>query len=86
VPVIFGLTASLTGRGPSFRVPVVLSLVIAALTQAIYPYLYAQLLSRQPDFTLLLVLSARNVLYVVLFLWAVAAIIEALRPDPELLP
>ncbi len=83
VPVIFGLTASLTGRGPSFRVPVVLSLVIAGLTQVIYPYLYSQLLQRQPDFTLLLVLSARNVLYVVLFLWAVAAVVDAIRPDPE---
>lgn len=83
VPVVFGLTASLIGKGPSFRVPVVLSLVIAGLTQAIYPYLYSQLLSRQPDFTLLLVLSARNALYVVLFVWAVAALVEAIRPDTE---
>lgn len=83
VPIVFGLTASLTGRGPSFRVPVVLSLVIAGLTQAIYPYLYSQLLQRQPDFTLLLVLSARNVLYVVLFVWAVWAVIEAIRAEPE---
>ena len=86
VPIVFGLTASLTGRGPSFRVPVVLALVIAGLTQAIYPYLYSELLSRQPDFTLLLILSARNVLYIVLFVWAVAAIVEAMRPDPELVP
>ncbi len=48
VPIVFGLTVSLTGRGPSFRVPVVLSLVIAGLTQAIYPYLYSQLLSASP--------------------------------------
>jgi len=86
VPIVFGLTASLTARGPSFRIPVVLSLVIAGLTQAIYPYLYSQLLERQPDFTMLLVLSARNVLYVVLFLWAVAAVIEAIRLEPELVP
>ena len=43
--------------------------MIAGLTQAIYPYLYSQLLGL--DFTLLLVLSARNVLYVVLLVWAV---------------
>jgi hypothetical protein len=85
VPVVFGLTASLTGRGASFRTPVVLSLVIAGLTQAIYPYLYSQLLQRQPDFTLLLVLSARNVLYAVLFVWAVVAVIDAIRADPEVL-
>jgi hypothetical protein len=85
VPIVFGLTASLTGRGASFRTPVVLSLVIAGLTQAIYPYLYSQLLQRQPDFTLLLVLSARNVLYAVLFVWAVVAIIDAIRADPEVL-
>ncbi|HEX7834843.1 MAG TPA: hypothetical protein VF479_05175 [Pseudolysinimonas sp.] len=85
VPIVFGLTASLTGRGASFRTPVVLSLVIAGMTQAIYPYLYSQLLQRQPDFTLLLVLSARNVLYAVLFVWAVVAIIDAIRTDPEVL-
>ena len=37
------------------------------------------------DFTLLLVLSARNVLYVVVLVWAVAAIVDALRYEPELL-
>jgi hypothetical protein len=81
VPLIFGLTASTTGRGPSFRVPVVLTLVIAGLTQAIYPYLYDQLLGL--DFTLLLVLSARNVLYIVLLIWAVVAVVDALRFEPE---
>lgn len=81
VPLVFGLTMSITGRGPSFRVPVVLTLVIAGLTQAIYPYLYSQLLGL--DFTLLLVLSARNVLYVVLLIWAIVAVVEALRYEPE---
>jgi hypothetical protein len=84
VPIAFGLTMSLTGRGLSFRVPVVLALVIAGLTQAIYPYLYSQLLGL--DFTLLLVLSARNVLYVVLLLWAVAAVIDTIRYLPERTP
>jgi hypothetical protein len=77
VPIVFGLTLSVTGRGPSFRVPVVLSLVIAGLTQLIYPYAYAQVIGL--DFTLLLVLSARNVLYVVLLLWAVTTLVETIR-------
>jgi hypothetical protein len=81
VPIVFGLTMSLTGRGRSFRVPVVLALVIAGLTQTIYPYLYSQLLGL--DFTLLLVLSARNILYLVLLIWAVAAVVDALRYEPE---
>lgn len=83
VPIILGLTVSATARGRSFRVPVVLSLVIAGLTQAIYPYLYSQLLQRQPDFTMLLVLSARNALYAVLFVWALAALVDLIRPKSE---
>jgi hypothetical protein len=81
VPVALGLTASLTGRGGSFRTPAVLTLVIAGLTQLIYPYLYGQLLSL--DFTLLLVLSARNILYLVLLVWAVRAALDAIRYEPE---
>ncbi|HWM34431.1 MAG TPA: hypothetical protein VNR36_09375 [Pseudolysinimonas sp.] len=81
VPMALGLTASLTGRGPSFRSPAVLTLVIAGLTQLIYPYLYNQLLGL--DFTLLLVLSARNVLYLVLLIWAVNAVVEAIRYEPQ---
>jgi hypothetical protein len=82
VPMLFGLITSIAGRGPSFRTPVVLTLVIAGMTQAIYPYLYSQLLGL--DFTLLLVLTARNVLYVVLLVWAVTAIVDAIRYHPEL--
>jgi hypothetical protein len=82
VSLIFGLTASITGHGPSFRTPVVLTLVIAGMTQALYPYLYDQLLGL--DFTLLLVLSARNVLYIVLLFWAVMTVIDALRYGPEI--
>jgi hypothetical protein len=84
VPLVVGLTASVTGRGPSFRVPVVLSLVLAGLTQLIYPYLYGQLLSL--DFTLLLVLTARNVLEVALLAWAVFAVVEAIRSEPRPAP
>lgn len=81
VPIVFGLTASLTGRGPSFRVPVVLGLVIAAATQAIYPYLYGALLGL--NFVMLLGLTARNILYLVLLIWAVSAIVDAMRREPE---
>jgi hypothetical protein len=81
VPIVFGLTASLTGRGPSFRVPAVLGLVIAAMTQAIYPYLYGELLGG--DFVMLLLLTGRNILYLVLLIWAVSAIVDAMRREPE---
>lgn len=81
VPIVFGLTASLTGRGPSFRVPVVLGLVIAAATQAIYPYLYGALLGL--NFVMLLGLTGRNILYLVLLIWAVSAIVDAMRREPE---
>lgn len=84
VPIALGLTASLTGRGGSFRTPAALTLVIAGLTQLIYPYLYGQLLSL--DLALLLVLSARNVLYLALLVWAVRAVLDAIRYEPELPP
>lgn len=84
VPIVLGLTASVAGSGASFRVPVVLGLVIAGLTQAIYPYLYGQLLAL--DFTLLLILSARNVLYLALFAWAVAALIGLVRREEPVRP
>jgi len=81
VPIVLGITASITGRGGSFRVPATLGLVIAGLTQVIYPYFYDQLLGL--NFTMLLVLSARNLLYVVLLVWAVVAVVDALRYEPE---
>jgi hypothetical protein len=81
VPIVLGLTASITGRGGSFRVPAILGLVIAGLTQLIYPYLYDQLIGL--NFTMLLILSARNVLYIALLLWAVVAVVDAVRFEPE---
>jgi hypothetical protein len=84
VPIVFGLTASLTGRGPSFRVPMVLGLVIAAATQALYPYLYGALLSL--NFVMLLGLTARNILYLVLLAWAVVAVVDEMRREPVGVP
>jgi hypothetical protein len=78
---VLGLTASITGKGGSFRVPAILGLVIAGLTQLIYPYLYDQLIGL--NFTMLLILSARNVLYIALLLWAVVAVVDAVRFEPE---
>jgi hypothetical protein len=74
VPIILGLTTAASGLGPSFRTPATLGLVIAGLTQLIYPYLYDQLLNL--NFAMLLVLSARNFLYLVLLIWAVRALLE----------
>lgn len=69
IPVVLGLVIARRGEGPSFRTPAVLALAIAALTQVVYPYLYLELL--RLDVALLVVLSARNALYLVLLGWAV---------------
>lgn len=86
VPVVYGLLCAAAGRSRSFRVPAVLALVTAALTHAFYPYLYGQLLGT-PNLLMVMVLSARNVLYVALVAWAVVALVELVRrPRPEFLP
>ncbi len=72
VPVVLGLAWQAWG-GVSFRVPAVLGLVIAALTQIVYPVLYSSLLSLDPR--MLVVLSARNLLYVALLAWAVGQLV-----------
>jgi len=82
VPIVFGLSTAATGRGSSFRFPAVLALVIADLTQLIYPYLYDQLLNL--NFWMLLLLTARNLLYLVLLAWAVWSMTRLLSPGVEL--
>ena len=77
VPIVFGLMTHASGLGRSFRVPAALGLVIAGLTQVFYPYLYTDLLAAK--LPLVLVLTARNVLYVALFAWAVVALAEVVR-------
>ena len=64
-PIILGLLM----RGRSWRLPAVFGLVIAALTQLVYPHLYDLLLGADP--AMVLVLSVRNALEVVLLGWAV---------------
>lgn len=77
VPIIAGLVTSAAGHGHRFRTPATITLVIAALTQLIYPYLYNYVLWVNP--LMLVVLSARNVLYFALLAWAISAILHSLR-------
>lgn len=77
VPIVLGLATSAAGHGRSFRFPATLALVIAALTQLIYPYLYLELLYLNP--LLLGVLTVRNILEFVLLGWAVLAVVDAPR-------
>lgn len=72
VPIVLGLV---TRDGPSFRVPAAVGLVLAALTQVIYPYLYNALLALHP--LMLVALTVRNALEFVLLGWAVRAIATA---------
>jgi hypothetical protein len=67
-PVILGLLAAQKGA-KSFVIPALIVLIIAGLTQAVYPYLYSMLLSTQ--LPMLIVISARNILLIMLFGWAV---------------
>jgi hypothetical protein len=62
-------------------VPSLLGLSIAALTQSFYPYLYGQLLSLRID--MLVALTARNLLYIPLFVWACWALVTALVEHRE---
>jgi ABC-type multidrug transport system fused ATPase/permease subunit len=75
VPVILGLSTRLAGHGRSFRSPATIVLVLGALTQAFYPYLYSYLLGL--NVVMLVVLSVRNALVVVLLGWAVVAVWRA---------
>jgi len=79
VPIVLGLSTAATGRGTSFRFPAALALVIAGLTQLIYPYLYDQLLAL--NVWMLLVLTARNLLYLTLLAWAVWTMTRLLSPE-----
>jgi hypothetical protein len=77
VPVILGLATNAMGHGRSFRTPAALVLAIAALTQAIYPYVYTSLLELDP--LLLVILTARNILLFVLLAWSVALLWQLSR-------
>ncbi|MEP6480923.1 MAG: glycosyltransferase 87 family protein [Rhodoglobus sp.] len=79
VPIVLGIVTRVAGHGRSFRTPAILGLVIAALTQVIYPYLYDWLLALNP--LLVSALTVRNVLEFVLLGWAVHAVIRSPLAD-----
>lgn len=77
VPVLFGLVTARRDEGMSFRVPATLALMIGAFTHAVYPYAYGDLLRLETG--VLVALTTRNALYVVLFAWAVTALVGVCR-------
>jgi hypothetical protein len=77
VPVILGLATNAMGHGRSFRTPAIIVLVIGALTQTFYPYIYTSMLDLNP--ILLIVLSARNVLIFVLLIWSIGVLWQLAR-------
>ncbi len=80
-PVILGLLV----RGRGWRMPAVLVLAIAALTQLVYPYLYQWLLVADPF--MVLVLTLRNLLEVVLLGWALRQVWRStVEADPPAAP
>ncbi|HEY2644275.1 MAG TPA: glycosyltransferase 87 family protein [Galbitalea sp.] len=77
VPIILGLATNAAGHGRSFRIPAILSLAIAALTQSFYPYFYLELLELHgPE---LVALTVRNLLLFVVLGWAVAVVWDVSR-------
>lgn len=77
VPIVFGLACAAVSVAQSFRVPALLTLAIAVLTQMFYPYLYGWLLGLEP--VLLAALTARNLLLFVLLGWAIRAMVRVPR-------
>ena len=77
MPVILGLATNAVGRGRPFLTPAIMVLVLAALTQLIYPYYYGYVLGLNP--AMLMVLSTRNLLYFVVLGWAVVTLWRSAR-------
>lgn len=75
-PVVLGLLWRPRG-GVSFHVPVVVAVLIAVLTQVVYPFRYGELLGLQAP--MLAVLSLRNALYLALLGWALVVIVQLIR-------
>lgn len=83
VPIVLGLTTRYREDRRWFAVPAWMVLVTAALTQVIYPFLYAWLLVLNP--IMLIVLTARNLLVFVIVGWAVLTLarLGTESPDPS---
>ena len=77
VPIVLGMATRIADAGRSFRVPASIVLVMAFLTQLIYPYLYNSVVYLDP--AMLLVLTFRNVLLFVLLGWAITALVSLMR-------
>jgi uncharacterized membrane protein YeaQ/YmgE (transglycosylase-associated protein family) len=73
VPIIAGLLAARDGRGNGFRTPAIVGLVAALLTQLVYPTFYQALAELQVP--MLLVISVRNLLYLLLLVWAIRRVL-----------
>jgi hypothetical protein len=79
-PVILGLVY----LRDSFRTPAVLVLVLAALTQLVFPYFYRDLVAL--NVVMLMILTARNLLLFVILGWTIVSLWKLGRPaarDPS---
>lgn len=83
-PVILGMLTSPRRARSSPRTPAGLVLVVAALTQLVYPYWYGYLVAG--DIFLALVLTTRNILMLVLLAWAVTGVVRQARDAGRLEP
>jgi Glycosyltransferase family 87 len=77
VPIILGLVTAANADGRSFRAPAIMVLVIAGMTQLIYPYLYVYLFTLNA--VMLILITARNLLVIALFAWAVVSLWQVSR-------
>jgi hypothetical protein len=76
-PIILGLV----GRPRAWRGPAVVALLMALLTQLVYPYFYNGLLATTP--VMVLVLSVRNLLELVLLGWMIVRIWKLGKPGGQ---
>ncbi|CAO1650651.1 glycosyltransferase 87 family protein [Salinibacterium sp. NYA9b] len=74
VPIVLGLLTARAEGSLRFRMPAVLALIIAALTQLVYPYFYDQLLAADP--IMVAILTVRNVLLLALLVWAIVQLVR----------
>jgi hypothetical protein len=81
VPIALGLLTRRVPGAPSFRVPAVLTLVIAALTHIVYPYLYHLLLASDP--VMITLLSIRNLLLIAVLSWAIVGLVRLRSVTPS---
>jgi hypothetical protein len=77
VPVVLGLALRAVAGGRRFSGPAILTLVIAGLTQAIYPFWFNLLID--PQFGMVAVLTVRNILLIALFVWSIVLLIDRIR-------